>query len=101
MSSMNLGSILIFASCVVGTCNITLWVFFSLDRRGPTVILRSNISIFFLSTIMVGVGIFTLGGDSYRRKKVYQVHEISRLCEGTGGSLTRVIPSHGKWWPKK
>ena len=27
MSSMNLGSILIFASCVVGTCNkYTMWV---------------------------------------------------------------------------
>ena len=48
VSSTNFRSILIFASCVVGTCNILYrWVFIG---RGP---------IFCI--IMVSVGIFTLG----------------------------------------
>ena len=50
MSSTNFGSILIFASCVVGTRNI-LWVSFYWEVS------------YFLSTIMVSVGIYTLGGE--------------------------------------
>ena len=53
MSSTNLRSILIFASCVVGTCNILYgWVFY---WEGS----------YFLSTrsIVVSVGIFTSGGE--------------------------------------
>ena len=51
VSSTNFRSIFIFASCVVGSCNILYeWVFI---RRGP-------ISCF---TIMVSVGIFTSGGN--------------------------------------
>ena len=47
MSSTNFGSILIFASYVVGT----IWVSFYWEGS------------YFLSTIMVSVGIFTLGGE--------------------------------------
>ena len=51
MSWTNFRSILIFASCVVGTCNILYECFFF--GRGPV----------FLSTIMISVGIYTSGGE--------------------------------------
>ena len=55
MSSTNFRSILIFASCVVGTCNV-LVQYIDLDEFlfGGS---------YFWSTIMVSVGIFTLGGE--------------------------------------
>ena len=51
MSSTNFRSILIFASCVVGTRNILYGVSFYWEES------------FFLFTIMVSVGIYTLGGE--------------------------------------
>ena len=54
MSSTNFRSILIFASCVVVTCNILLrsiWVSFYLEGS------------YFLSNIMESVSIFTLGRE--------------------------------------
>ena len=52
VSSTNFRSILIFASCVVGTCNIlTVWVSFYWEGS------------YVLSTIMVSVGIFALCGE--------------------------------------
>ena len=54
MSSTNFRSVLIFASCVVGTRFIDyyiIWVIFYWDVS------------YFLSTIMVSVGIYTLGGE--------------------------------------
>ena len=60
MSSTNIGSILIFTSCVVGTCNILCGVSFLL--RG---VLFLNIYIYVLlfPIVMVSVGIYTLGGE--------------------------------------
>ena len=52
MSSTNFRSILIFASCVVGTCNILRRTFVSFYWEGSC----------FLSTIMASVGVFTVGG---------------------------------------
>ena len=53
MSSTNFESILIFASCVVGTCNIPYgWV------------IRWEGFLFFVHySLMMSLGIFTLGGD--------------------------------------
>ena len=51
MSSTNFRSILIFASCVVGTRNILYGLSFYWEES------------FFLFTIMVSVGIYTLGGE--------------------------------------
>ena len=52
MSLTNFRSILIFASCVVGTRNILrIWVIFHWEVS------------YFLSTIMVSVGFYTLGGE--------------------------------------
>ena len=70
MSSTNFGSILIFASCVVGTCNIhyyTMWVSFFLMggvlfKKHIDYIVCINV-LFFSTTTMVRVGIFTLGGE--------------------------------------
>ena len=53
VSSTNFRSILIFASCVVGTCTILYQVRVSCYWEGS----------YFLSTIMVSVGIYTLGGE--------------------------------------
>ena len=53
MSSTNFRSILIFASCVVGTRNMLLRTWVSFDWEVS----------YFLSTIMVSVGIYTLGGE--------------------------------------
>ena len=58
MSSTNFGSILIFASCVVGACNILYgWAFY---WEGS----------YFLSTIIINVGIFTLGGEFRARRNI-------------------------------
>ena len=62
MSSTNFGSILIFASCVVGTCNILSFAgeFFLNGIRGHIILLKKLIYtyiLFFSTTIMVGVGI--------------------------------------------
>ena len=61
MSSTNFGSRrLIFGSCVVGACNI-LDCYTS--RMGEFFIGRAWEGFYFLSTIMVRVGIFTLDGE--------------------------------------
>ena len=53
MSSTNFRSILIFASCVVGTRNILrIWVIFYWE-----------VSYFLSTIIMVSVGIYTQGGE--------------------------------------
>ena len=65
VSSTNFGSILIFASCVVGTCNILPGVWVGCLLMGGVLFfcLNKNVYIlFFSTTIMVGVGI-TLGGE--------------------------------------
>ena len=51
MSSTNFRSKLIFESCVVGTCNILYIGKFLLGGS------------YFLFTIMISVGIYTLGGE--------------------------------------
>ena len=63
MGTTNSGSILIFASCVVGTCSILCGCL--LHGRGPILlVLKMYWYMFcFFSTTMVGVGIFTLGGE--------------------------------------
>ena len=46
MSSTNFGTILIFASCVVGTCNIRSTTYvgeFFLNGRGPILLFEKNI----------------------------------------------------------
>ena len=53
VSSTNFGSILVFASCVVGTCNAYVGEFF-LNGRGPKYVCR----LYCFSPLqMVGVGI--------------------------------------------
>ena len=42
VSSTKLGSILIFASCVVGTCNIQCGWVFSLHGRGPVSLFKKK-----------------------------------------------------------
>ena len=60
VSSANLGSILIFASCVVGTLVINyVGEFLSLNGKGP---IMSFLFFFFFSTMMVSVGLFPSGG---------------------------------------
>ena len=69
MSSTNFRSKLIFASCVVGTYNILrgMWVSF-LHGRGPILLFLKKYSMIlvytfcFFSTLIISVGIFTLGG---------------------------------------
>ena len=52
VSSTNFRSILIFASCFVGTCNILVYI-------GEFLLG----GVLFLSSIMVSVGIYTLDGE--------------------------------------
>ena len=64
VNSTSFGSILIFASCVVGTCNILYgWVYY---WEGS----------YFLSTIMVSIGIFTLGGEFWAGSNIIPILEI-------------------------
>ena len=51
VSSTNLGSILIFASCVVGTCSVLCGCFFSVNGRGPVI-------LFFLIFVRAAFNIF-------------------------------------------
>ena len=62
LSSTNIASILIFSSCVIGTCNILCGRVFSQWEGSCFVEKNDGLYILFFSTIMVGVGIFTSGG---------------------------------------
>ena len=70
MSSTNFGSIIIVASCVVGTCNIVIYCVGEVFKWGGSFSIFFFFNIytrymfcFFSTTVMVGVGIFTLGGE--------------------------------------
>ena len=58
MSSTNFGSILIFSSCLLVLVIYDVGQVFA-NGGGPIIVLKKK----FLSTIMIRVGIFTLGGE--------------------------------------
>ena len=58
MSSTNFGSILIFSSCLLVLVIFDVGQVFA-NGGGPIIVLKKK----FLSTIMIRVGIFTLGGE--------------------------------------
>ena len=91
MSSTNFGSVLIFASCVVGICNILRWVSFFL--MGGVLFFcfcscfcfNRYMLVLFFSTEMVGVGIIYKGSapraaDAARYARARKI--LTNKCEG-------------------
>ena len=69
MSSTNFGSILIFSSCLLVLLIYHVGECFH-NGRGPILEFKKKM---FFSTIMISVGIFTLGGEFRSRSNIVSI----------------------------